>query len=91
MKGASAGSLQIVDGRVTNAAHNGGRTFIDFGSNSQHVFSAVIQRDDRRAFRDFDLDGLETHQIRIRAIVQDYRGQPQIALSNPAQIEMIDK
>ena len=91
MKGASAGSCQIVDGRVTNVAHNGGRTCIDCGSNGQYVFSPVIQSDDRRAFRDFDLDGLETHHIRIRGIVQDHRGQPQIALSNPAQIEIVDK
>ena len=91
MKDASAGSFQIVDGRVTNVAHDGGRTFIDFGSNGQHVFSAVIQPDDRRAFRDFDLVGIETHHIRIRGIVQDYAGHPQIALSNPAQIEIIDK
>jgi micrococcal nuclease len=86
----TGGSFQIVDGRVTNIGQNGGRVFIDFGSNGQHVFSAVIQPEDRRAFRDFDLKGLETHHIRIRGLVQDYRGQPQIALSNPAQIEILN-
>jgi DNA/RNA endonuclease YhcR with UshA esterase domain len=26
----------------------------------------------------------------VRGIVQDYRGRPEIALSNPAQIEILD-
>jgi endonuclease YncB( thermonuclease family) len=90
MKNATTGSFQVVDGRVTDVAHNGERVFIDFGGNGRHVFSAVIQPEDRSAFRDFDLDGLETHLIRIRGIVQDWRGQPQIALSNPAQIEILN-
>jgi endonuclease YncB( thermonuclease family) len=89
MKG-TGGSFQIVDGRVTNVARNGGRVFIDFGGNGQRVFSAVIQPEDRRAFHDFDLDALEARHIRIRGIVQDFRGQPQIALSNPAQIEVLN-
>ena len=90
MKG-TRGSFQIVDGRVTGIGQNSGRVFIDFGSNGQRVFSALIQPEDRHAFRDFDLEGLEAHRIRIRGLVQDYRGRPQITLSNPAQIEVLDK
>jgi len=91
MKSAGTGSFQIVQGWVTHVGHGDGRVFIDFGSNGRQVFSAVIEPEDRRAFRGFDLDGLETHHIRIRGIVQDYRGRPQIALSNPSQIELLDK
>jgi DNA/RNA endonuclease YhcR with UshA esterase domain len=68
----------------------GGRTFIDFGSDGQRIFSAVIAPEDRRAFHNFDLDGLNAKHIRIRGIVQDYRGRPEIALSNPAQIEVLN-
>ena len=89
MKG-TAGSFQIVDGWVTNVASNGGRVFIDFGSDGQRSFSAVIAPEDRRAFRDFDLDGLTARHIRIRGTVQDYRGRPEIALSNPQQIEVLN-
>jgi endonuclease YncB( thermonuclease family) len=84
------GSFQLVEGWVTHVAQAGGRTFIDFGSNGRQSFSAIIQPDDRRAFRGFDLEGLEAHKIRIRGIVQDYRGRPEIALSNPAQIEILN-
>ena len=91
MKGAGAGSFQIVEGRVTNVARNNGLVFIDFDGNGRRVFSAVVQPEDRRAFRDFDLEGLAARHIRIRGIVEVYRGQKQIALSNPSQIEILDK
>jgi endonuclease YncB( thermonuclease family) len=87
---AREGNFQVVEGWVTNVAEAGGRTFIDFGSNGRQNFSAVIQPEDRRAFRGFDLESLEAHRIRIRGIVQDYRGRPEIALSNPAQIEVLN-
>lgn len=91
MTGSDTGSFQVVEGRVSGVGHNGGRVFIDFGAGGTRVFSAVIQPEDHRAFRDYDLDGLEAHHIRIRGMVEAWRGQPQIALSNPAQIEVIDK
>jgi endonuclease YncB( thermonuclease family) len=87
---ATIGSFQLVEGTVSNVGQANGRLFIDFSRNGQRVFSAVIAPEDRRAFRDFDLEGLPAHRIRIRGIVQDYRGRPEIALSNPAQIEVLD-
>lgn len=90
MKNAGDGSFQIVQGWVTHVGRGDGRVFIDFGSDGRQIFSAVIEPDDRRAFRGFDLDGLEAHHIRIRGIVQERHGRPEIALSNPAQIEVLN-
>lgn len=87
MKGTN-GSFQIVQGWVTHVGHSEGRVLIDFGSDGRQMFSAVIEPEDRRAFRGFDLDGLQAHKIRIRGIVQDWHRRPQIALSNPSQIEV---
>ena len=84
------GSFQVVEGWVTNVGGSGGRVFIDFSSDWQRGFSAVIAPEDRRAFRDFDLDGLTAKHVRIRGMVQDFRGRPEIALSNPAQIEVLN-
>jgi micrococcal nuclease len=86
----TTGKFQLVEGYVTNIGNAGGRTFIDFGSNGQHSFSAIVAPQDRRAFRDYDFDALVAHRIRVRGIVQDYRGRPQIALSNPQQIEVLN-
>ncbi|HJT42054.1 MAG TPA: hypothetical protein VJ750_01000, partial [Rhizomicrobium sp.] len=66
------------------------QTILEFQSTARRTFSAVIEPEDRRAFRDFDLDGLVDHRIRVRGIVQDNRGRLQIALSNPVQIEALD-
>ena len=91
MKG-SAGSFQLVEGWVTNVGTASGRTFIDFGNDGSgnRVFSAVIQAQDRAAFRGHDLQDLVARHVRIRGVVVDVRGRPEIGLSNPAQIEILD-
>lgn len=86
----TAGSFQLIEGWVTSVGMGGGRVFVDFGSDGQRQFSAVIQPEDRRAFRGFDFDALIARHVRVRGIVQDYRGRPEIALSNPAQIEVLN-
>jgi len=85
MKGAT-GSFQLVEGQVSHIGRTDGRIFLDFGSKGS--FSAPVAPG--RAFRDFDLDGLAGRKVRVRGIVQDYRGRPEIALSNPSQIELLD-
>jgi len=86
----TTGSFQLIDGWVTSVGMGSGRVFIDFGSDGQRQFSAVVQPEDRRSFKGYDFDALIAHRIRVRGIVQDYRGRPEIALSNPQQIEMLN-
>jgi hypothetical protein len=88
----SAGSFQLVEGQVGHIGRADGRTFIDFdsGGDRRRMFSVLIGQTDRHAFRNFDLDELPGRHIRIRGIVQAYRGRPEIALSNPFQIEVLD-
>ena len=81
--------FQLVEGRVANVGRREGQAIISF--DGPRGVSAVIMAEDRRAFRDFDLDDLQTRHIRIRGIVQDTSGGPQIALSNPSQIEFLDR
>ena len=82
----TAGGFELVEGAVTNIGRADGRTFIDLGRR----FSVVIAAGDRHAFRDFDFDGLSGRHIRVRGIVQDYRGRPEIGLSSPYQLEVLD-
>ena len=83
----TAGSFQLMEGVVSSIGRTDGRIVIDFGG---RLFSVIIAAQDRRAFRDFDFDALSGHHIRVRGIVQDQRGRPEITLSNPAQIEVLD-
>jgi endonuclease YncB( thermonuclease family) len=89
LKGAT-GSFQLVEGQVSNIGHADGRTFIDFDAPGRRLFTAVVGAQSRRAFRDFDFDELSGRRVRVRGIVQDYRGRPEIILSNPFQIELLD-
>lgn len=83
------GTFQVVEGWVTNVGQAGGRVFIDFGDDWQRGFSATIAPEDRSRFRSLNLNSLVARHVRIRGMVQDYRGRPEIALSNPGQIELL--
>ena len=88
---APEGSFQIVEGHVFNVASPGGRVFLDFGADFRKGFSATIAPEDRKVFRNSDpaLEDLAGRDIRIRGTVMNFNGRPEIALSNPRQIELI--
>jgi endonuclease YncB( thermonuclease family) len=86
----TVGTFQVVEGWVTNVGRSSGRIFIDFGDDWQRGFSATIAPEDRGRFREIDPARLIARHVRIRGMVQDYRGRPEIALSNPAQIEILN-
>ena len=87
---ASGGSFQIVEGRVTNVGRSDGRVFIDFGSDGQR---SLFRRD--RAGRPPRLPRLRSGRACRRstsasaASCRTIGGRPQIALSNPSQIEVL--
>lgn len=82
------GSFRLVEGRVASVRRQDGRSVLSFEGG--RGVSGVIAADDRRAFRDVDLEGLQARRIRIRGFVQRARDGLEIALPNPAQIEMLD-
>jgi micrococcal nuclease len=88
------GSFQIVKGLVRNVAVHDGMTELDFSPDRRRGLSVIIAQEDRKAFRDLDppLGELASRHIRLRGMVEDGGdGRPQIALSNPWQIEFLDK
>lgn len=89
---APEGSFQIVEGHVFNVASPAaGRAFIDFDPDFRKGFSAVIAPEDRKAFRDMDpaLADLAGRDVRVRGIVMNFHGRPEITLFNPKQIELV--
>ncbi len=85
------GSFQIVQGRVVNVGGHDGRVILDFSADYRKDFSATIAPEDRKAFRDSDLvlEDLTGHEVRLRGMVVILNGRPEIALSNPHQIELL--
>lgn len=88
---ADEGSFQVVEGKVVDAADHDGRVFLDFSSDYRRGFSATIAPEDHKAFRAVKppVEELAGHTVRLRGMVEDYGGRPEIAISSPAQIEFI--
>lgn len=87
-----AGGFELVEGKVMNASVHDGRAFLDFSDNFREGFSATIAPEDRKTFRKigFDLEDLVGRHVRLRGMVELFGGRPEIALSNPYQIEVLD-
>jgi DNA/RNA endonuclease YhcR with UshA esterase domain len=56
------------------------------------AFSAIIAPEDAHYFRRTNPrpEKLGGHMVRLRGFVQIYGGRPEIFLSNPAQIELVE-
>jgi endonuclease YncB( thermonuclease family) len=87
-----AGSFQLVEGQVANVSVHDGRAFLDFRDNYRQGFSAIVAPEDRKSFRKagFSLEDLAGRHVRLRGVVENFAGRPEIALSNPYQIEVLD-
>jgi len=87
-----AGQFELVEGQVTNASVHGGRAFLDFSQNYRQGFSATVAPEDRKTFRKagFALEDLVGRHVRLRGVIEAFGGRPEIALSNPYQIEILD-
>jgi hypothetical protein len=91
LTGGLAGSFQLVEGRVVNVGVHDGRAFLDFRDDYRQGFSATVAPEDRKAFRNagFALEDLAGRHVRLRGVIEVFGGRPEIALSNPYQIELI--
>jgi micrococcal nuclease len=87
-----AGSFQLVEGKVVNVGAHDGRAFLDFQEDYRQGFSATVAPDDRKAFRNagFAFEDLTGRHVRLRGVIEEFGGRPEIALSNPYQIEVLD-
>lgn len=84
------GSFSTVEGVVSQVATSGGgTTFINFGGRyPNHTFYAVIFRNNSGQFP--GVHALEGRTIAISGTVETYKGKPQIILTSPDQIKLVD-
>jgi DNA/RNA endonuclease YhcR with UshA esterase domain len=62
-------------------------TFLDFGAPyPDETFTAVVFSDYRSAFGDLSAD--EGKTVDVTGAIKDYRGSPEIVLSDPSQLEV---
>jgi len=85
------GSFQVIEGRIGRVTIRDDRIVLDFGSDGRTGLVGVVTGDDRRIFRQagnpMDWEG---RRVRIRGMVQEAGGRPQIALGSAAQLEVLN-
>ena len=85
-------TFQIVEGEVLDAAVVRGRAYLNFGADWREDFTVTVSPKDRRAFTSagLDLESLAGREIRVRGWLDSYNG-PQIELTHPEQLEIIER
>ncbi len=85
-----AGTFQIVEGTVSNAADVRGTLYVNFGEDRRQDFTVVVRPQARRAFTAAGLkpDELDGRRIRVRGWIER-RGGPMIELPHPDAMERL--
>jgi micrococcal nuclease len=87
--GTYEGKLVTVDGTVV-ATHNSGNVcHLNFHEDYRKYFSVVMFGQDLAKFPPRPEDYYLKRHVRVTGIVKDYKGAPEIAVSDPAQIEVL--
>ncbi|MEQ8508988.1 MAG: thermonuclease family protein [Rhodospirillaceae bacterium] len=86
------GTFQLIEGTVVEAARVRGRVYLNFGDDYRTDFTASIDRQSDRLFKQSGLDPLtlEGQRLRVRGWVKDFNG-PLVDITHPEQIEILDK
>jgi hypothetical protein len=84
-------SYALVEGRVLDAAEVRSRVFLNFGEDWREDFTATVSPQDRDTFAAAGLDplALEGRRVRVRGWLESRNG-PEIVLTHPEQIEVLD-
>jgi micrococcal nuclease len=85
-----SGGFVIVEGRVVEAAEQGGRGYLNFGADWKTDFTVTVSPQDLRAIERAGADwaGYAGRRLRVRGWLEDYNG-PMIEIRSDAAIEML--
>ena len=89
--GSVVGKVAYVSGKVVSVGKTERIWFINFDKARPPAFTAVIFSDNWGNFPTPPEEAYDGKIVRIRGIVSTYRDQPQIAVTSPDQIEVLDK
>jgi len=84
------GERCIVYGTVVTARDIGSRCFLNFHQDFRNNFTVVINREDYVNFPDPPETTYNGQHVRVVGTVIEYRGKPEIIVSSPEDIEIID-
>ncbi len=86
------GTFQLIEGTVVNTARVRGRVYLNFGADYRTDFTASLDRQSDRLFKQLNMDplNLEGQRLRLRGWVKDFNG-PLVDITHPEQIEILDR
>jgi len=95
---AHAGEVRIVEGIVVRTHYaeksKGKPTFLDFHDPYKEYFKALIWDDNRDKFIEAFPPNPETYfkdkKVRIKGLIETYKGEPEIILNDPSQIWIVE-
>lgn len=80
---------KIVEGKIVASNNTGKVCFLNFHKDWRRYFTAVIFASDFNKFPEHPEDHYLNRVVRVRGLVKEYRGKPEIILKSPTQIEII--
>lgn len=85
-----AGTYQVIEGKVANAAEVRGTVYVNFGEDRRQDFTIVVRAQARRAMATAAMkpEDLAGRRVRVRGWIER-RGGPMIELPHPDAIELL--
>ena len=91
---AHGGEMKVVEGVVVRGYYDkelkGQPTFLDFHDPYDHYFTAVIWGEDRDKFPTEPETCYLNKSVKIKGLIETYKGAPEIILTDPAQIWVVE-
>jgi hypothetical protein len=86
-----AGRFAVVEGRIRHVGERGARTYLDFVPRGTDGLTVVVTKRHWRAMagRGLTADGLRDRRVRVRGLIEVWRG-PTIEAATPDAIERLD-
>ena len=84
------GKIKTVEGKIVDTHNSGKACFLNFHSNWKVDFTAVIFSSDFYKFPSNPEDYYYGKKVRVKGLIKEYQGKPEIILKSPSQIEVIE-
>jgi micrococcal nuclease len=81
---------KVVEGKIVASNNTGKVCFLNFDKDWKRYFTAVIFAGDFNKFPAHPEDYYLNRRVRVRGLIKEYKGKPEIILKSPAQIEVIE-
>ncbi len=84
------GQTKTVEGKIVVSNNTGKVCFLNFHKNWKKYFTAVIFSSDFNRFPARPEDHYLNRKVRVKGLIKEYNGKPEIILKSSAQIEIIE-